>query len=137
MDYFIDTNIFLRVFVKENEKTFKECYGFLKFVENKKIKACTSVLVLVEIDWVLESFYKFKKEKAIEALESISKLRGLKIVDETNFPLALELYKKYNIKFIDALIASSPKIISGETTVVSYDRDFEKLKVKRIGPGEF
>lgn len=137
MDYFIDTNIFIRVFVKENEKTFKKCCEFLQLVEKKKIKAWTSSLVLVEIDWVLESFYKFKKQRAVEALESISKLRGLKVINEANIALALDLYKRRNIKLIDALIASNPKVMRGETTIVSYDRDFEKIKVKRMTPDAF
>lgn len=136
MEYFVDTNIFLRLFVKEDEKSFKECYQFFKLMEGRKIRAFTSPLVLVEIDWVLESFYKFQKDKAIEALESISKLRGLQLIDKINFPLAIELYKNQKVKFLDALIASNPKVIRREIAIVSYDKDFDKLGVIRKEPKE-
>lgn len=136
MEYFIDTNIFLRILVKENEKTFKECYQFLKLVNTKKVKAFTSVLVIAEIDWVLESFYGFKKEKVIKVLESISKLKGLGIIDKTNLLLSLRFYKKYNVKLIDALIAAHPKINRQKATIVSYDKDFDKMKLKRVNPGK-
>ncbi|MCK4781593.1 PIN domain-containing protein [Candidatus Parcubacteria bacterium] len=136
MEYFIDTNIFLRILAKEDEKSFRECYSFLKLVEIKQIKAVTSPLVLAEIDWVLENFYKYKKAEAVKALKSISKLRGLKIISDVNIFLAVEIYKNHSIKFIDALIASNSKIIKKEIMIVSYDKDFDKIKVIRKEPRE-
>lgn len=41
MRYFIDTNIFLRV-LKEDNKTFKDCFDFLDMIRDGKIKAFTS-----------------------------------------------------------------------------------------------
>jgi len=134
MEYFIDSNIFLRVFIKEKEKIFEDCYNFLKLVRQKKVKGFTSSLVLAEIDWILEKLYKLKKEEAVEKLESILRLKGLKITEQHNISLALPLYKKYNIKFIDALIASNPKILKKQMAVVSYDQDFDKLKIIRKEP---
>ncbi|MDP2951206.1 MAG: hypothetical protein Q8N55_02370, partial [bacterium] len=87
MKYFIDSNIFLRVFVKENEKVFQDCLNLLKKAETKQIKVFTSVLVLAEIDWVLEGFYRFSKERALEAIESIFKLKGLRFIDAFDFSL--------------------------------------------------
>lgn len=136
MEYFIDSNVFLRILVKEDERTFRECYQFLKLVDNRRLKAITSSLVLSEIDWVLEGFYKFKKSEVIKCLESILKLKGLKIIDKIEAILAVELYKKYNIKFIDALISSNPQIYQKKVIVVSYDKDFDKIGVKRKEPKE-
>jgi predicted nucleic acid-binding protein len=50
--------------------------------------------------------------------------------------LAIEFYKNYNIKFIDALIASNPKIFKKEITIISYDKDFDKINVLRKEPKE-
>ena len=137
MDYFIDTNIFLRALVKENEKTFKECYQFLKLVEERRLRALTSSLVLAEIEWVLGSFYKFEKTKVVQALGSVLSLKGLQIIDAINPRLALEIFREKNVKFIDALIASDPRIFKKEVIVVSYDRDFDKIGVLRKKPKEF
>lgn len=134
MIYFIDTNIFLRVLVKENEEVFKDCQEFLNLLKQNKIKAFTSTIVLSEIEWVLESFYKFPKEKVVMGLSSILKLKNLKIIDKFNLFLAIEIYEKFPIKFIDALIASNPKIFKKEITIISYDKDFDKLDVKRKEP---
>ena len=134
MKCFIDTNVFLRVLIKEDEKSFRECYHLLELIQRKRISAFTSSLIFAEIDWVIESFYKLKREEAVKSLESISKLRGLKMLNGVNIALAIELYKRYNVKFIDALIASIPQIFQKRIAVVSYDRDFDKLQIKRLEP---
>ena len=133
--YFIDSNIFLRTLIKEDEKTFKECFNFLSLVQNKKIRAVTSDLVLAEINWVLESYYKFSKVKVISALEGITNLRGLTIKSATNPIVAVDLYQRNDIKFIDALTASDKLFASG-TIIVSYDKDFDKLKIVRVIPSQ-
>ncbi len=137
--YFIDTNIFLRVLIKENEKTFGECFGILNKIKKGEIKAFTSSLVLAEINWVLGSFYRFSKFQVAESLKGIINLKGLKIVDKHNLRLAVSIYEKHNVKFVDALIASNFLIFRNKflAVVVSYDRDFDRIGIKRKEPGEF
>ncbi len=133
--FFIDTNIFLRVLVRENEKVLAECLAFLELVKNNKIAAYTNSLVLAEIDWVMESVYKIKKESVIEDLKSIVKLKGLRFYEECDYLLAVQLYEQYNIKFIDALIAANRLIQKQQAIIVSYDKDFNKIKgVKKMEP---
>ncbi len=132
---FIDTNIFLRAIVKEDEQTFNDCLSFLKTVSNGRIKAITSTLVFMEINFVLLSFYKFPKEKVQQILESILDLPHLKIVDVFDMREAIETYKKTKVKFIDCLIASLLR--KKDSKIVSYDLDFDKLKIKRLSPKDF
>ena len=132
---FIDTNVFLRAIVKEDEQTFNECLSFLKAVSDEKIKAITSTLVFMEINFVLLSFYKFPKEKVQQVLESILDLPHLKIVDIFDMREAIEIYKKTKIKFVDCLLASLLK--KKDFKIVSYDLDFDKLKIERLSPKDF
>lgn len=137
--YFIDTNIFLRVLVKEDKKTFKECFEILEKIKQGKIKAFTSSLVLTEVGWVLGKTYKFSKRQVIDALRSILNLKGLKIVDKYHPYLAVSIYEKFSVKFVDAFIASN-FLADGEElsgAIISYDRDFDKIGVKRKEPKDF
>lgn len=133
MTYIVDTNIFLRTLIKEDEKVFHDCIEFLKLVKTNKIEAVIPGVVLSEIVWTLKSFYKFPKEKVIQSLDSILKLSGLKVVDNYNYERTLKLYKNKNVKYIDCLIASLAT--DKNYTVVSYDKDFKKLKNKNLEPG--
>lgn len=136
MLYFIDTNIFLRVLIGDDQNKLKECVKLLKLVKVNKIDAYTSTIVLIEIAWTLTSFYRFSKDKVIQAVKSIINLRGLKIIDNHNIPLSLELYQKYPVKYIDTLICSNKEIVSKEAVIISYDKDFDKMKVQRLEPKE-
>jgi len=135
-NYFIDTNIFLRTLVNDNERFFNECVGFLELVKDGKIKAQTSCLVLSEVSWTLSSFYNSGKDKVVESLYSIINLKNLKFSEKFNSNFGVQIYEKNNIKLTDAFIASHPKIQSKEMIVVSYDKDFDKLGIKRQEPAE-
>ncbi|MFA5770598.1 MAG: PIN domain-containing protein, partial [Patescibacteria group bacterium] len=61
--YFIDTNYFLRLLLRDDEKQFEEVYSVFQQAVNQKVKIYTSVIVFFEIYWVLSSFYKKNKFK--------------------------------------------------------------------------
>lgn len=136
MKYFIDTNIFLRVAAKENQKSFKECYQLLQAIKLGKVEAVTATIVLAETVWTLNSYYKFTKEKISQIIKGILNLRGLRVIDQYDPYWATRQFEKTNIKYIDLLIASIEKNRIKEWTIVSYDKDFDKLGVLRKEPGE-
>lgn len=136
MKYFIDTNIFLRTLIKEDEESFKECYSLLEAVKQGKVKAITAHIVLAEVAWTLTSYYGFSKAKVTQALEGIINLGGLRIIDGYQARISLELFKKERVKYIDTLIASIKGIQDKKLSVVSYDREFNRLGVLRKKPSE-
>ena len=136
-NYFIDTNIFLRVFVKENEKSYNDCLSFLHVVENGKNKFFISNFVIAEINWVLKSFYKIQKDEVIKDIESILRIRNIKINDKCDIHRCLEMYKENGVKYVDALIASNKILQNKNAVIVSYDKDFDKMGIRRVEPCDF
>ena len=136
MEYFIDTNIFIRVLELENKKTFDECSKVLNLIKDSKIKAFISTTVLAEIVWVLDSAYNEPKSKIAKSIDGIIKLNNLKIRDDFDLTKTIDLFASNSVKFIDVLIASNPKIQSKKMTIISYDKDFDKLGVKRVEPSD-
>lgn len=133
---FLDTNIFLRVIVKEDEKSFRECTELLASIKAGERKAYASSLVLAEINWVLGSFYKFPKPEVILALSGILSLKNLTVDDGYDTLTALSLYERHSVKFIDALLSSHRLVFRKEIPIVSYDKDFSVLPVKWLKPEE-
>lgn len=132
--YFVDSNIFLRFLIKDDEQKFKRCQQFFEDVEAGKIKIIISPLVLAEIVWVLGSFYKFGKQKILQALQAIILLKNLKIRDKSDIIAALALFEQTEAKFIDCLIASDRDLQAKKYVLISYDDDFDKLGIKRNEP---
>ncbi len=125
---FIDTNIFLRVLLEDDPGKFEDCVKFLNEVKKGKIKGFTSNLILAEVNWTLLRLFRFPKDRVIKGIASMLNLKNLKIKDGFDSYLALKIYKEFSVKFIDALIASNPKIYRGDVILVSYDKDFDKIK---------
>lgn len=137
MKYFLDTNIFLRYFTDENSsKVLEDCKKLFEKIKKGEFKAVTSNLVLAEIVWTLSTSYNATKTQVIKVLKSITAYSNLKIIDGFDTNMANNYFEQKSIKYIDALIASNPDIQSGKMTVISYDKDFDKLKVKRLEPDE-
>jgi len=135
MKYFLDSNIFLRFYTDEkNNKVFQDCSKLFEIIKDGEIKAKTSHLVMAEVVWTLQSTYKASKNQVSKVATSVESIPNLKIEDDFVTNLAHQLFKDHSVKYIDALIASNPEIQSKKMTVVSYDKDFDKLGIKRLEP---
>ena len=129
MTYVLDTNIFLRMFAKEDENDYKECLGLFNKIKSSKIDAVVAGITLTEINWVLRSYYKVSKNIATRNLETIVNSPGIKIIDLYDWTNAIKTYETTGIKLVDAVLATIPKVASHQWTIVSYDEDFKKLPI--------
>lgn len=129
---FLDTNIWLRFILEDNEQA-KDCKELITQIEAGKWRVYASSIVMLEINFVLSSVYKIKRNKVLGDLEAILKTRNLTLIEKTDFQQALKYYRQYGIKLSDCLIcAQVPK----KMILVSYDQDFKKLPVAVKTPKE-
>ena len=136
MKYLIDTNIFLRVLIPEDKHSFLECKNVITAIETGSIEAITTSITLAELAWTLKSHYKLTKVEIVSALKSTRGTSNLIIDDSYDNSLAIELFEKHNVKFIDCLLASIPEVQNKAWTIISYDKDFDKLKILKKEPGQ-
>lgn len=132
---FLDSNIFLRVFLKDNQKHYNQATQILTLVKEGNIQPYTSTIVFLEVNYVLRSFYKLSMVQTILYLDSIKSLRNITILETTDLEKSLEFYKDCKIKFSDCLIASQ---IRKDIILVSFDEELRKIKeIKSQTPAEF
>lgn len=136
MKYVIDANIFLRIFANDDKKKAQECGVLIRAITDGKINAYTTSITIAEVVWTLQSFYSYNKENVVEAVKSITGINSLAIIDNYNHSIAFSLFEKNNVKFIDCLLASIPEIQKKEWAIISYDKDFDRLKIIRKEPGK-
>lgn len=132
----VDSNIFLRVFVRDDVQKWKDSTNVMHAIAQNHLSAYIPSLVPAEVNFVLTSFYRFEKHRIIEATKAIVSISNLKVIDDLSVALATQIYEEHSVKFSDCLLASSELIQSGEAAILSYDRDFDKLGVRRVEPGE-
>lgn len=131
---FLDTNILLRYFTRDDESKARDVLELLQRVERAEERVVTSQLVIFETIFTLESFYEVPRERILELLDTILELIGLSVENKGVFQSALRLYSGTSISFADAFNACymEKKNIA---EIYSYDRDFDSLEgITRVEP---
>ena len=118
---FVDTNVFLRFLTNDDPAKAKRAEALFHGAVRGKITLVTSLLVIAEIVWTLESFYKLQKQDIAAKVEKILNTPNLECPQAPLLFTALDLYVHENIDFIDAYNAFHMKD-NGITQIVTYDR---------------
>lgn len=123
----IDTNIILRYLLgeKESEKIEK--------VLNSKDQLFIPDIVVAEVVWTLQRYYKWEKVKIVEFFISLLSNGNIEF-NQTQIFSSFEIYLKHNVKYADAYIYQlmcQKKL----KYIYSYDHEFDRLgEIKRIEP---
>lgn len=123
----LDTNIFIRFFIKDIEDQFLKSFKIFEKIEKGELEGLVSILVINEIIWIMENYYELKREVYIPELLKLLALKKMKIVEVSkNLVIKiLQLMQDRKIDFTDFYLSE----ISDTKQVLSFDKDFEKLKL--------
>ena len=121
----LDSNIFLRLLVKDNQKLLKKSEKIFGDIYDEKIIGFVSILVVNEILWVLKTYYKLKREECVPGVKQLVSLKNVKLIEVKKDVVlnVLDLYEKTNFDFTDIYLSK----ITQQKDLVSFDKDFEKL----------
>ena len=130
----IDVNIILRFLTNDIPKQAVRCTELLQRIESGSEEVWLPDLVLADIVWTLEKFYKQPKQRIQELLIPILELKGLRHNNKKISKLAFQLYVEKNIDWTDAFVAAQV-ITQKKCEIYSYDGDFDKVDgINRLEP---
>jgi len=130
---FVDTNVFLRFLTNDDPAKAKRAEILFRDAVRGKIRLATSLLVIAEIIWTLESFYKLEKPDIAAKIEKILNTPNLDCPEASLLFMVLDLYVHANIDFVDAYNAFYMKE-HGLTQILTYDRKhFARVAWVEIG----
>lgn len=121
---FIDAMIITLAFTPSNKR--EECRAIIK--EGGVVNS----LVLVEAHYNIENITKNRK-LASESIRSILNSSEVVAVDHNLLFEALKRTDKYDLRIFD-LIHYTTALLKGCSSIVSYDKHFDNLEVKRKEP---
>ena len=99
---FVDTNVFLRFFIRDVEPFYHKARELFEKAEKGAMKLETSDLVIAEIVWVLESYYAFSRAEIQRVIDTILETRNIKVANQSRITEAVRHYSSGKIDFIDA-----------------------------------
>lgn len=123
---FLDTNIFIRFMTDDVPEKADACEEIFKKAVEKKETLFTTDMVIAEIVWVMESFYKLPKNEIQDMIEKILNTPNLICPHKDLILSALILYSEKNIDYIDAYNALILKE-KGIEELYSYDKHYDRI----------
>lgn len=101
---YIDTNVILRYLISDpvNPHLSRKSWKIFKDLSENKIKVYTNFLIISEIVYVLEKFYKISKKDIIQKLILLVSPDNFIIDNKEQLVSALIFYEYKNIDFEDA-----------------------------------
>lgn len=123
--YYADANIFLRFVLKDDKNLSKQAKEYFIQAKEGKIELIFATEIIMEIIYVLLKFYSLPKQKVIEHVSTLVKTPYLKIPNRKIILKSLDIFQKYNVDFVDALLFTYAT--ENNSSVLSFDTDFKKL----------
>ena len=120
----LDTNIVIRLLVRDNEEQFIIVEEFFKDLELGNKSAILLEIIVGEIIYVLKSVYKQKKDLIRSQLELLFEYEYLYIENQYIMREALKVYVLKNIDFADAILCAKNNLEG--YAVMSFDKDIKK-----------
>jgi predicted nucleic-acid-binding protein len=117
----IDTNLLVRYLTEDDPSKANEVRRLLLKAAEGGIKLLIPSVVIAELVWVLQSFYKLEREEIVPLLNAILHTRGVEVSDKAVVSEAIAIYGRDTIDFIDAWIVAFAKA-ADVRTIYTFDR---------------
>jgi predicted nucleic-acid-binding protein len=100
----IDTNVLVRYLVRDDQSQFERARRLIHRDVNTGGPVLVSLLVLLEMEWVLRSRYELAKPDIVAVLSSLLQTVDLAFEDEPSVEHAIYSWKNSLAEFADCLI---------------------------------
>ena len=125
--YFVDSNIFLQFYQKEDETQRRQAREILLKAQKKEIELYCGPPVFFEVAWVLSSTYGLSRDEVLDVLDTMLYTPSLRVIDEEIVIGAIELARSAKQGFADSYIAvTAQKLKIGVAT-------FNKKHFSKLG----
>jgi predicted nucleic-acid-binding protein len=124
---FFDTNFLLRFYLDDIPKHSAKAKKMVQAAKESSLLLVTDLIVICEMVWVLDSFYKLDKKEISEKMTNLYRTAGIVILNGEILPDALAVYIDKNIDFTDAIIGAS-----AIKNNIEYLASFDKKHVDRL-----
>ena len=122
----IDTNVLVRYLVRDDQSQYERARRLIRREVNAGEPVPVSLLVLLEMEWVLRSRYELAKPDIVAVLSSLLQTVELALEDEPSVEHAIYSWKNSLAEFADCLIDARNRRLGCRATA-TFDRKALKL----------
>lgn len=129
---FADTNIFIRFYRQDDPVFSPKAEKIILGCEKNQYNLVICAVTILEIVWLLTSFYKLPKKHILEFIQKILEIKNIQITDKDLAEKTISIYKESNLDATDAYLAA---LMEQEKIkkIFSFDHDLDKISgIKRL-----
>ena len=126
MSVAIDTNVLVRLLVREDEKQFEAARRLLDREAASGAPVLIQLMCIVETEWVLRSVFRLQKPVIASAFSTLLEAEDLRIESEATLEEALRLWASHTVEFADCILAAQAAEL-GRTVFATFDIGASKL----------
>jgi predicted nucleic-acid-binding protein len=94
-------------------------------------------LVIAEVVYVLESFYRVERARVAELIRSIVAFDAIRVQDEGLILRSIEIYEEHRIDYAEAYLCGCAEGTAG-SSVASFDRPIDRVAtIIRVEPRDY
>jgi len=123
----LDTNILVRFLIADDEKQALKVHQLFSKTEKNKSELFISILVVIELIWVLESAYNITRKDIVGAIEGMLQMPILKFEHQPTLYKFTKIAIKNKFDLSDLLISLSAKTFKCKTTL-TFDKKASKFE---------
>lgn len=127
----LDTNVLVRYLVKDDQPQYEKAKRLIHREAGKGRPVLVSLLVLLEIEWVLRSRYGLSKAEILATFSALLDAADLVVEDEASVESALYRWKDSTADFADCLIEARHRQLGCRATATF---DSKALKLAGFAP---
>jgi predicted nucleic-acid-binding protein len=124
----LDTNVLIRYLTQDDRRQYEKARRLIHREAGMGEPVLISLLVLLELEWVLRSRYELTKAEILAALSALLEAADLAFEDETSVEHALYTWKDSAADFADCLIEAHNRRLGCSATAT-----FDSKALKLVG----
>lgn len=123
----LDTNVIVRFLTKDNDILHPKAERIMQAVTEGRLTVVCDPVILAEVAWVLNSYYKLPRADICNLLMAIVKSDNVLIPNKSRYALALEIFGKGKAHYADAC-ACAAALEACEGRLFSFDRELSEVE---------
>ena len=127
----LDTNVLVRFLMADDEKQTASVYELFKKSEKNKQELFITILVMLELLWVLESLYQINRASILNSLSDMMQMPLFKFEQHTSLQQFIMAAKHNNTDLSDLLIAQSANTLGCKFTL-TFDKKAAKTQLFKL-----
>lgn len=122
--FIVDTNAILRFFLNDIPTQQKAIEKLFQRAKRSEITLLVPQIVVFELNFILDKYYRFNKEKIINTLKPLVSADYLEVESKEVFIPALTLYDNSTASFVDCFLLCRAKLEKAK--LYTFDKKLKK-----------